>query len=93
MSNPNSGVFAVTPELKELLVPVPPKTNVYPWYTTRVSKAFIRPLRYTKGEVRSVAKGAKKLGIEYKVEVCIYFGSTNEKLINGEKVAVYTRVK
>ena len=88
-----SGVVKVTLELSELLVSVPPKTAVYPWYTTPINDSFIRPLRYTKGEIRSVAKGTKKFGIEYKVEVCTYLGPTTEKLINNENVAKYTRTK
>ena len=92
----NSGVVEVTPNLKALLELVFPKTNVYPWYDTPIGGEFVRPLRFTKGEVRSVPKGVLSKGIDYEVSTCTYNGPTQVinglQLHAGEKVASYLRI-
>ena len=92
----NSGGVEVTPNLKVLLVLVLPKTNVYPWYDTSIGGEFVRPLRFTKGEGRSVPKGVLSKGIVYEVSTCTFNGPTQVinglQFISGEKVAVYKRV-
>ena len=96
MYNDTTGVVEVTPNLKALLDLVLPKTNVYPWYDTPVGGEFARPLRFTKGETRSVPKGVLSKGLNYDVSVYTYNGPTQIinglEFLSGERVALYRRV-
>ena len=84
MNNLNSGVIVVTPEIKNLLIPVPKKEKIYPWYETPVDGEFIRPLRLTNSKVVYPPKGVRNAGIVYDITKVTF---------NGEDYALYRRVK
>ena len=80
----NSGVFTVTPGIEALITINPPKSRVYPWYSSPVGTKFARSQSLTSGKIVYPPAKVKKSGIVYKVTVGTFHNDT---------ITIYERVK